>query len=444
MTKRLAFLLFCFLLPLSSSAKTAYPNSLAPMLAKISPSVVNITVMGKVPAQINVTNPSDGHSMTIPTEKMFNAVGSGVIIDATKGYVLTNAHVINRANSINIVLNDGRKLKAKPVGIDPPTDIAVVQIPAHHLTQIPIGDDNNLRVGDFVTTIGNPFGLHQSVTSGVISALHRDDLHIEAYEDFIQTDAPINPGNSGGALVDQQGHLVGINTAIFSGTERAGNIGIGFAIPINMAMAAANQLIQHGRINRGLLGIMIQKVTPALADTMGLPNTNGALVSDVLPSSPADQAGIQPQDVIQTIADKPIRTSSQLRNTTGMMPIGTKVKLSLWRNGTTLHKRITIGNPNNITEPESNNLLFGVQLRRIEGINVHGKTIQGVGADIVEPNSLAWMNGLRPGDVILSINQTPISTIDQVNQIAKRNHKHMLLKVYRRNGMYFIAIENNS
>jgi Do/DeqQ family serine protease len=418
-------------------------HSLAPMLDKVSPTVVNITVLGQTKTQVTIPG-QQGDDITIPTEKAFHAVGSGVIINAQQGYVITNAHVIKEASTVNVVLNDGRAFQAEKTGIDAATDIAILKIPPHHLKQISIGEASKLRVGDFVTAIGNPFGLHQSVTSGVVSALHRDDLHIETFEDFIQTDAPINPGNSGGALVNQEGQLVGINTAIFSGPQNRGNIGIGFAIPVDMAMQVAGQLIKHHKVNRGLMGIMIQKVTPALANTMKLPSTKGALVSQVQPHSPADKGGIKPQDFITNINKTRLMTSSQLRNTAGMMPIGSKVDLTLYRHGKPMHKSLIIASPQSIEQSAQgqNHLLQGVQLRRIDGISSGGESIQGVGVDIVQPNSLAWMNGLRSGDIILELANQKIHAIAQIKDIAAKHPKRLLVKVYRGNSMLFIGLED--
>ena len=418
---------------------------MAPILEKISPAVVNIAVMGKIPANaMPPHNPKSPHAFPdMPGPQLFRAVGTGVIINQNRGYVITNAHVVDKANSITIVLNDGRKLKAKKVGIDMASDIAVLQVHAIHLTQIPIGDSNKLRVGDFVTAIGNPFGLHQSVTSGMVSALHRDDLHIEGYEDFIQTDAPINPGNSGGALINQSGDLIGINTAIFSGPEHVGNIGIGFAIPIDMAMNVAHQLIKNGKVDRGLLGIMIQKVTPSLAKAMHLPSVHGALVTEVTHNSPAEKAGIKPKDFVETVNGKSLSTSNQLRNITGMLPIGTKVKLSLQRHKKKFRKTLKIASMESLNESASENrsLMDGVQLRAVEGLNVVGDAIQGVGVDIVNPSSYAWMGGLRPGDIILEMNDHPVQHIKDLKKVTAHNPHQLLLKIYRSNGVFFIALE---
>ncbi len=429
-----------------SMARGQLHQSMAPILEKITPAVVNISVMGNLPLAAQQPPKKDNKPQTFPDftgPQLFRAVGTGVIIDHSKGYIITNAHVVDKADSINIVLNDGRKVKAKKIGLDQASDIAVLQIDAQSLTQIPIGDSNKVHVGDFVTAIGNPFGLHQSVTSGMISALHRDDLHIEGYEDFIQTDAPINPGNSGGALVNQSGELIGINTAIFAGSEHIGNIGIGFAIPIDMAMNVANQLIKHGKVDRGLLGVMIQKITPSLASAMHLPSVHGALITEITHDSPAEKAGLQAKDFIETVNGTPLTTSNQLRNITGMLPIGTCVEITGQRNGKKFNKKLSIISLKTLNESINKHvtLMHGVQLRAVEGLNVMGDTIQGVGVDIVNPRSLAWMGGLRPGDIILEANDRTVQHIEELKKIIKSNTHQMLLKVYRSNGMYFLALE---
>src|SRR6516162_7792238 len=254
-------------------------QTIAPVVSRVTPGVVGISVRGRV--------------------RENEATGSGVIVDAAQGYVLTNAHVVENATSIDVTTKDNRRLKARLVGRDPETDIAVLQVPGGSLTAVPMGDSDHLQVGDFVLAVGNPFGLGQTVTSGIVSALGRTGLGIEGYEDFIQTDASINPGNSGGPLVDLQGRIVGINTAILA--PSGGNVGIGFAVPINMARDVMDQLIRNGTVKRGRIGVAIQDLTPDLARALGTTRTEGALIARVAPDSPAQRAGLHSSDLIVAI-----------------------------------------------------------------------------------------------------------------------------------------------
>ena len=312
---------------LAGSTGPALPT-LAPMLANISPAVVTISVQGTVQVEQNrlfqdplfrrfFGVPEDQNPESAPTER-FRAMGSGVILDAANGYVVTNSHVVDRADKILVTLKDRRQVTATLVGADTQTDVAVLKIAADHLASIPIGSSKGLQVGDYVVAIGNPFGIGQTATFGIVSALGRAGLGIEGYEDFIQTDASINPGNSGGALVDTAGRLVGINTAIVS--RSGGNVGVGFAIPIDLVKTIADQLIAHGSISRGELGVVIQDVTPALAQAMGLKNPVGALVSQVVPNSAAAKAGIEEGDVITVLNGEPVTDSRKLRNAIGQEP----------------------------------------------------------------------------------------------------------------------------
>jgi len=308
-------------------------QSLAPVVSRITQGVVGISVRGRV----REDNPllqdpmfRRFFNMQQPIERETQATGSGVIVDAAQGYVMTNAHVVENANSIEVTTKDNRRLKAKLVGRDPDTDIAVLQLSANNLTAVPIGDSDRLQVGDFVLAIGNPFGLGQTVTSGIISALGRSP-GIEGYEDFIQTDASINPGNSGGPLVDLQGRVVGINTAILA--PSGGNIGIGFAVPINMARQVMDQLIRYGEIKRGRIGVAIQDLTPDLAQALGTRYTQGAVIARVEPGSPAERAGLRTNDLVVAINGAPMRSGTELRNRVGLSRIGDEVELTVERGG---------------------------------------------------------------------------------------------------------------
>ena len=342
MTSPLRFILVigCTLLATNvagAQAPSVLAPSLAPMLKTVVPGVVSIGVHGKVAIQENplFSDPLFRRYFGLPEgkplEREFQAAGSGVVVDARRGYILTNNHVVENADEITVSLNDGRHLTAKKIGVDPVTDVAVVQVAADHLTGVPLGNADALEVGDYVVAVGNPFGLGQTVTFGIVSALGRAGLGIEGYEDFIQTDAAINPGNSGGALVNLNGELVGINTAIVG--PSGGSVGIGFAIPINMARDVMDQLIAHGDIKRAQLGVAIQDLTPDVAKALRLNVAKGAVVNGVVAGSPAEKAGITVGDVITKVNGQPISGTAELRNKTSLMPIGSELHITLIRNG---------------------------------------------------------------------------------------------------------------
>src|SRR5690348_9531521 len=319
-------------IPLADGAPV---QSLAPVVSRITPGVVGISVRGRVREDNPLLqDPMFRRFFNLqqqPVERETQATGSGVIVDAAQGYVMTNAHVVENANSIEVTTKDNRRLTAKLIGRDPDTDIAVLQIPAGGLIAVPIGDSDRLQVGDFVLAIGNPFGLGQTVTSGIISALGRSGLGIEGYEDFIQTDASINPGNSGGPLVDLQGRVVGINTAILA--PSGGNVGIGFAVPINMARRVLEQIVRYGEVQRGRIGVAIQDMTPDLAQALGARHTQGAVIARVEPGSPAERAGLRTNDLVIAINGAPMRSGSELRNRVGLSRIGDEVELTVERGG---------------------------------------------------------------------------------------------------------------
>jgi Do/DeqQ family serine protease len=311
--------------------------SLAPMLARITPGVVNIAVRGKVRSENPLLQDPffrrffDLPQRQQPQERETQATGSGVIVDAAQGYVLTNGHVVDNATRIEVTTKDNRRLTAKLVGRDTETDIALLQIPAQNLVAVPMGDSDRLQVGDFVLAVGNPFGLGQTVTSGIVSALGRSGLGIEGYEDFIQTDASINPGNSGGPLVNLQGQVVGINTAILA--PGGGNIGIGFAVPINMARRVMDQILRYGEVKRGRIGVAIQDLTPDLAQAMNTKQTVGAVIARVESGSAAEQAGLKTGDLVVAVNGTAVHSGTQLRNMIGLARIGDQVTLTVDRRG---------------------------------------------------------------------------------------------------------------
>ncbi len=310
-------------------------QSIAPVVSRVTPGVVGISVRGRV----REDNPLFQDPMfrrffnlqQQPIERETEATGSGVIVDTAQGYVLTNSHVTENGNSIEVTTKDGRRLNARLIGRDPETDIAVLQIPAAGLTAVPMGDSDRLQVGDFVLAVGNPFGLGQTVTSGIVSALGRTGLGIEGYEDFIQTDASINPGNSGGPLVDLQGRVIGINTAILA--PSGGNVGIGFAVPINIARQVMDQLISGGEIKRGRIGVAIQDLTPDIAQALGTKYTQGAVIARVVQGSPAERAGLRTNDLVVAVDGVPIHNGAELKNRVVVARIGDAIDLTIVRGG---------------------------------------------------------------------------------------------------------------
>ncbi|MDO9270221.1 MAG: DegQ family serine endoprotease [Methylobacter sp.] len=415
--------------------------SLAPMLERSMPAVVNISTSTNITVSENplMQDPVFRQFFNIPDQQLRrqqrNSLGSGVIIDSKQGLVLTNNHVIDKADTITVTLNDGRQLAAKLIGTDPEADVAVIQIPVDNLTMLPIADSNQLKVGDFVVAIGNPFGLGQTVTSGIVSALGRSGLGIEGYEDFIQTDASINPGNSGGALVNLRGELVGMNTAIIAPT--GGNVGIGFAIPSNMAMTIKESLVKHGEVRRGLLGVTTQDLTPELVKAFNLKNIQGAAISRIESNSPAAKAGLEPGDIIVSANGRPIKNSHDIRNIIGMMQIGDKVELEYFRGNE--KKQVTA-----IIGKHELPRLAGNQLHRsLQGALLSTSLknqIEGVLIEKVDTASGAWRAGLRPGDVIISANRYRVRSIEELKQIVDPNGP-LLINIQRGQEGFFVVLK---
>jgi Do/DeqQ family serine protease len=420
--------------------------TLAPLIKEVSPAVVNIATSGTV--EVDQSPFFDdpffrrffGDRPNQPQQRQTRSIGSGVIIDAAKGYILTNSHVVAKADEIIITLTDRRQLKAELIGHDPGTDVAVLKVDPDGLTSIRMADSEILEVGDFVIAIGNPFGLGQSVSSGIVSALGRTGLGIESYENFIQTDASINPGNSGGALVNLHGRLVGINTAIIA--PGGGNIGIGFAIPINMARQIMDQLIEYGEIQRGRIGVQIQDLTPELAKEFNVDHDGGALIAQVLPDSPAAKAGLSSGDVIITVNRKAVRSGSDLRNFIGLLRVGARVNLRVVRDGEELMIYLKVGAIEEASIEPSSEVpkLKGAAFGPIPKGSPFFDRVKGVYVVSVVTDSPAWESGLREEDVITSVNRKPVTNPGELMAIAAQGGGSLLLNIIRGDGSLFILI----
>ena len=437
-----------------SSAQAALPRavggqevpSLAPMLEEVTPAVVNIATEGRVQVRQNplFADPFFRRFFNVPDqpqERKTQSLGSGVIVDAGRGLVLTNNHVIANAVQVTVTLRDGRHLDAEIVGSDPGTDVAVIKVPAEQLTDIGVANSDDLRVGDFVVAIGNPFGLGQTVTSGIVSALSRSGLGIEGYEDFIQTDASINPGNSGGALVNLKGELVGINTAIFS--RGGGNIGIGFAIPINLALQIMEQLLDNGMVERGFIGVQVQNLNADLAEAFGIKNQKGAIVNSVLPGSPAEEAGLLPGDIITSINSKPVKAASDVRNHIGLLPVGEQVMFEVLRDGERkkLKARVAASKELILSERILDKRLEGITLGDIEEGHPYFGKIKGVLITVIQRGSRPWSAGLREGDIITSVNHKPVTDLQVFMQLVNNTENKLLFRVIRGDAAAFLVIK---
>jgi serine protease Do/serine protease DegQ len=411
------------------------------MIERISPAVVNISVSGSVDTAnplaqdeflrrfFDFEQPPGGNG-----KREVEAAGSGVIVDSKQGYILTNHHVVENADKITVTLADNRSLSAKIVGSDAGSDLAVLKVVGAELVDLPLGDSSKLRVGDYVVAIGNPFGFSNTVTSGIVSALGRSGINRDAYEDFIQTDASINPGNSGGALVNLNGELVGINSAIIS--RSGGNIGIGFAIPVNMVRAIMEQLITHGSVSRGLLGVSIQDVTPDVAATYALHDNSGALVSAVSPTSAAERAGIQIGDVIVSINEHRVRDSGSLKAAVGLLRPGETVQVTLIRDGREQKVNATLGEATAaaVAAAQPDEEEEDAQLDPVfEGAQIVDNATGGAPGLLVvkvENGSEAWMRGLRPGDLIIKVNRVRVRNLMEAEQVVD-GARSIILEVQR-------------
>jgi len=390
-----------------------------------------------------------GGGFQAPQSHREGGLGSGVII-SSDGYILTNNHVVEGATDVRVTLPDRREFKAKVIGTDPKTDVAVIKIEADSLPAITIGNSSKLQVGDSVLAIGNPYGVGQTVTMGIVSATGRANLGIEDYEDFIQTDASINPGNSGGALVNDRGELVGINTAILAGGS-GGNQGIGFAVPVNLAREVMDQIVTHGQVTRAYIGVTVQEVTPAIAKAIGLDGPKGALVSDVSPNGPAQKAGVQSGDVILAVNGTQIQESNQLRMDISMMGTNQPLKLQIFRNGRVQDLNAqTAELPGKKVErasSEPGNSASGLDGVSVENLNpelaqqvgVSPRT-QGVVITEVDPASPAASSGLKEGDVIQEVNHSKVNNSDEFASAMQRSKGDSLLLINRGGNKLYLAV----
>ena len=446
------------------SRRDNFVKSFAPVVEKVAPSVVTVYSKRTVRQDLQLPFlddqmlrrffgiPGDSTSPG-PQQRQERGLGSGVII-STDGYILSNSHVVENADEVKVVLSGkAEEMLAKVIGTDPQTDIAVLKVNSEHLPAITLTDSANLRVGDVLLAVGNPFGVGQTVTMGITSAVGRGGFGIVDYEDFIQTDASINPGNSGGALVDADGRLVGINTAIMSRT--GGNMGVGFAVPINLARGVMEQIIQTGEVRRGYLGVAVQSVTPALAKELDLSDQSGALVGGVEPDSPAEKAGLKEGDVITKLGEKEITDSRNLRLMAAQMPPGSKVNLQFLRNGKRQSTSVTLGElPSELMASTRNHPRPPPERETLPGVSVSDITasarqqlnmppgLRGALITSVSPSSSAYFAGLRPGNVILEINHEKVtdaqSTIDLINRSGDKN---LLLRLWSEAGSRFVVVE---
>jgi len=424
-------------LPSAPIADAPMP-SLAPMVKRVSPAVVNIATRGTVkekPGQRNplMDDPFFRRFFDAPRERQFQSAGSGVIVDAKNGYIVTNYHVVENASEITVTLLDDRSFSAKVIGSDEGADIAVLQAKQPNLVAIALGDSARLEVGDYVVAIGNPFGLQHTVTAGIVSALGRTGINPEGYEDFIQTDASINPGNSGGARVNLRGELVGINSAILSGS--GGNIGIGFAIPVNMVKGVMEQLIKYGQVKRGILGVSLYNVTPEIAKEFGLTDTTGALVAGVAQGSSAEKAGIKTGDIITSLNGTPMKGSGELRNAIGMLRVGDRVEIGYLRDGKPQTATAVIAERSESETANAADINQGLEGADLADAPNGG----GVLVRSVQEGSPASQAGIKANDLIIGIGRTPVTSTKALREAAK-GAAVLVLNVRRGSQIFLIPI----
>ena len=410
--------------------------SLAPMLAKVSPAVVNISSTSHKRVAVNpfFSDPFMRQFFGLPgvppsRELVQQSLGSGVIVDASKGYILTNNHVIEGADDIKVTLTDGKSYKAKVIGADPQTDLAVIQIHAPDLVALPLADSSKLRVGDFVVAIGDPFGLGQSATSGIISGLQRQDLRRSGVQNYIQTDASINPGNSGGALVNLAGQLVGINSMIYS--PSGASAGLGFAIPSDLAAKVMKQLIAHGKVERGSLGVDAQDLTPRIAQALGIKAANGALITDVLPGSPAAAAGLKPGDLVTRVNGDPVTDAQDLRNAQGLAPVGSTMVLSVDRNGHQLKLDAKLTAISGEAAGASLDARLAGATFADQSSADDESGVAGVDITKIARGSRAARSGLEVGDLVVGVNNVATPDLAALRHVFALHPRLLLLTVLR-------------
>jgi Do/DeqQ family serine protease len=427
--------------------------SMAPLLDRITPAVVSINVRSTAKAP-KLSNRNEellerffgGRMPNEPREK--RGLGSGVIVNADEGLIITNAHVIEDADEIIVTLKDKRQLEAEIVGTDKKTDIALIKVSAKKLAELQIAKASEVRVGDYVIAVGNPFGLSHSVTSGIVSALGRDNGSGDGYQDFIQTDASINPGNSGGALVNSKGELIGINSAIIS--RSGGNQGIGFAVPTNIVQAVMRQLISYGEVRRGRIGVLIGDITPTLKEALDLTTLDGALVSQVVEDSPAEKAGLKRDDVIISFNGGAIKDASDIRNAVGLVEPGERYTITYLREGRKIKRRIEVeAVDENDEQSDSLAMNNGPEKKTFSGatltnipvdLNLRGGS-KGVYVSAVEIGSKAQRAGLVKGDIIRSINRRDVQNLESFNKLTKGEDGPFALSVERNGNTFYVAIK---
>jgi serine protease Do len=445
---------------LANPAEGATHNGFASVVKKAQPQVVNISTSKVVKTPTGFSGGQmdplfrqffggempEGRNGA-PRARKEHSLGSGVIV-SPEGYILTNNHVVDGATDVRVTMGDKREFQARVVGTDPQIDIAILKIDADRLPAITIGDSSQVQVGDYALAIGNPFGVGQTVTMGIVSATGRGGLGIEDYEDFIQTDAPINPGNSGGALINDRGELIGINTAILSRSE--GNQGIGFAVPVNLARQVMDQILKNGKVTRAYLGIIPQAVTPAIAKAFNVTEMRGALVGDVSANSPAERAGIHNGDIILDVNGKPVSDPNQLRMSISMMQPGTTVKVNALRDGKPVQFTVKLDElpvkqeRASAEKPGTQNSLDGVDVENLtpqdaRELNLPVRT-SGVVVTEVDPSSSAAEAGLRKGDVIQEVNRKPVHNATEFEQAVRNAGKSPLLLVNRQGNTLYLAV----
>ena len=432
-----------------SSLFSAGVPSLAPMLENVTPAVVNIYTISEIQERNQqIDDPFLRKFFNIPGQqksrkKNRSGLGSGVIINSKKGYIITNNHVIAKAKDIKVKLHDGREFKATLVGADPASDIAVIKIIPDNLVSLKFSDSEKLRVGDFVVAIGNPFGIGQTVTSGIVSALGRSGLGIEAYENFIQTNASINPGNSGGALVNLKGELIGINTAIIGSRGGSGSVGIGLAIPANMALDITEQLIKYGKVKRGYLGVSAQDLTNDLAKAFGINTNKGAIITQIEKGSPAYIAGIKIGDVVTKINNQAVKNTAAMRNKIGLLKLNSVISMELNRKGKIITTKVKIVEPkiSKNSKIKINSRLQGIIFSEItKDMKEYGK-VNGIKIMKMKKDSRAYAVGIRPDDIILSINNIPVQKIKDLEIVSAKNDSELVVHVQRRNRTAFILLK---